>query len=71
MVELSIKYICMKEEKRWQMDKKEIADSLMPILRMLELGQISPGNASSLIASHILALFEVWKKEQEETHDPV
>jgi hypothetical protein len=53
------------------MDKKEIADSLMPILRMLELGQISPGNASSLIASHILALFEVWKKEQEETHDPV
>jgi hypothetical protein len=52
------------EEKRWQMEKDDIAKGLVPFLQLLEDGNISTENCSKLLSMHILALFEIWKNEQ-------
>mgnify|MGYP001765879346 CR=1 FL=1 len=46
------------------MEKDDIKQGIIPCLELLENGHISVQNCASLLAIHILALFEVWKNEQ-------
>jgi hypothetical protein len=46
------------------MEKDDIKKGLIPFLQLLEDGNISAENCASLLSIHILALFEIWKKEQ-------
>lgn len=55
----------MKEEKkRCQMDKDEIKQALMPWLELLKRDEIAIESCAYMIATYIIALFDLWKKEQ-------
>jgi hypothetical protein len=46
------------------MNKDSIAEGIFPVLKMVEKGDISPENASKLLSMHILALFRIWKGDE-------
>ena len=46
------------------MERNDIKQGLIPVLQLLEDGNISVENCASLLSIHILSLFEIWKKEQ-------